>query len=225
MQHGASKLRFPTITVLVVLVSVMQLCFGWRWGLYGYSEGSSRLLQSFSSVLAHADTKHLFMNMGGLLLGAGCLEALRGSRWVLAAFLIAGVDGFFFASGYTFVCGASGMVMAGMAACVMFVPTAFGMARDGRKDARARLSYLAAQLGVFVVPIGVMDDVLRIGDASEVNHGAHIRGAIGGLVLGVIGVLHTRVQKRREEALLDTAASDGRNDAVAGARSGLHHSA
>lgn len=212
MRIHEPRLRFPGITLLVVCVSVLQLWRGYRWELYGYSHGWSRLWQSLWSVLTHTDASHLLSNTAGLLLGAGLLEMLRGHRWVIAAFFIAGVDGFFFVGSYTVVCGASGMVMAGMAGCVMLVPQAFAMARDERSGARARLSYLAAQLGVIVAPVGLIDDVLRLGDESGVNHGAHIRGAAGGLVIGVVGMLCGGSLKRCEEAPRDESLCETRDE-------------
>lgn len=203
MQHNESRFRFPVVTVTVFVLAVLQTAYGWKLDLYGDSRGVERIIQSVTSVVTHNGAGHLAFNMAGLVLGVGSLELLRGSKLPVMLFGVAATDAFMFTGDYEVVCGASGLVMAGMAACVVFIPRAFAMGREGRSDARARISYVAAQLGAFVAPVGLIDDLLKLGDVDNVNHWAHIRGAVVGYVLALLLLLWRGAHKHNEAPVLD----------------------
>lgn len=184
-QTPPPRVRAPFLTAAVLVLTLAQHERDWAWGLNGWTSGLDRALHSVTAVLAHADAAHLQTNTIGVLFAVAAVEMLIGRRWLVAVFLVAVADMYFFTDHYTHIRGASGLVMAATGTLVAVVPAAWRTWRRAGTDWRSRMQIGAGSFCVMYLPSAAWSDLRSLGIADEVAQDAHLRCLAAGVLLGV----------------------------------------
>jgi rhomboid protease GluP len=135
-----------------------------------------------SATLLHGGITHLVFNSIGLLLGGALLEVTAGAAWMLLVYVVSGMCGsllgIYLNQPNVVSVGASGAIMGLLAA--VFVVTF-------RMPAGRERTNLQGQVARFLVPS--LLPLASSASGGKVDYSAHVGGALGGALLGLLMVL------------------------------------
>lgn len=185
LKNTLRALRFvPWMTALVVVLAGLQLRYSWSWELWGDSRGWDRAVGAVSSLVSHTDTDHFTNNIIGGVVVLTAVELLVGRRWFLVLVGASAFDAWVMTEHHSVIQGSSGLVLAAAGLLLATFPRALaGLKR--REMTRTDQACFTATLISLVMPIvAFFDDLRRYGENDGVNHGAHMRAEVFGVLLG-----------------------------------------